>query len=78
MLRVRLLGLPRKGTLSKPVLSKTKKFEIVNNMFIIRKKFGESLKFGVSWFLNHENQFTGSKADQKNQKNHHFWKMSIF
>ena len=58
----------------KPVLSRTKKFEIVYIMYIIRKP----LKFGVYWFLNHENRFTGSKSMTKNfKKMTIFWKMPI-
>ena len=69
------LGLPRSGARSKPVLSQTKHFEIVNKMYTTRKL----LKFGVSGFLNYENRFTGSKAmTKKLQKMTIFWKMPNF
>ena len=73
--RLRVNWVPRKGHRSKPVLSQTKTFENVYNVYISRKP----LKFGVWWFLNEENRFTGSK-DMTNipKKMTIFWQKPFF
>ena len=68
--RLRVLGLPQKGARSKPVLYRN--FEIVNNMYTIRKP----LKFGVSWFLNY--RLMGSKAMTKKLQNDHLMGKCLF